>query len=265
MSSTTNADADSYEQFVTWGQNLESNELSQLVAQITADWSSSRSEFLIALITALELDETHLLDTAAGIAAQHHALTDHKADVRNLLALYALQDEFSQQLADGPRNIIVIDDVERRLMNRARWRGEAMAAIWQEPMLEARVAAVALGVKPANREKVSQFRQRSWLLGLPSARRYLYPEFQFDPRRSDVYAAVRTVNEMLNAVSDPWGVASRWFSPHARLGVRPADLVGADPTSIAAAHPDDHQAIDRAEHWEDDLVAAAEAVIEPVG
>ena len=262
-SSSTTVDKEIYERFVDWGQGLDSHELSQLLAKITAQWSRDRSEIVVALITALELDETLLLDTAASVAALHHSLADHETDVRSLLVLYAMQDEISRQFAGGPRK--VIDDIERKLLQRARLKGEAMAAIWQEPMLEAGVAAVALGVKPSNREKVRQYRRRSWLVGLPWGRGYLYPEFQFDPARSDVYEVVRSVNETLDAVGDPWGVASWWFSSHAGLGARPVDLVGTDPASITDTHPDREQAVDRAAHWEEDLVTAAHAVIEPLG
>ncbi len=262
-SSATTVDKEIYERFVDWGQGLDSHELSQLLAKITAQWSRDRSELVVALIAALEFDDTLLLDTAASVAALHHSLADHETDVRSLLVLYAMRDDISRQFAGGPRK--VVDDIERKLFHRARLKGEAMAAIWQEPMLEARVAAVALGVKPSNREKVSQYRRRSWLVGLRWGRGYLYPEFQFDPNRSDVYEAVRAVNEMLNAVGDPWGVASWWFSSHAGLGVRPVDLVGTDPASIPDTHPDPERAVDRAEHWAEDLAAAAQAVIEPLG
>ena len=86
---------------------------------------------------------------------------------------------------------------------------------------------------------------RSWLLGLASGRGYLYPAFQFDSGRRDVFADVRAVNERLEAAGDPWGVASWWISLHARLGARPVDLVGTDRA--------------------DELIAVAEAVVEPVG
>ena len=112
-------------------------------------------------------------------------------------------------------------------------------------MFESRDAAVALGAKPTNREKVRQYRERSWLLGLPSGRGFVFPAFQFDPERRDAFPEVRAVNERLSAASDPWGVASWWISRHARLGARPVDLVG---TGRA-----------------DDLVTVAEVVVEPVG
>ena len=133
----------------------------------------------------------------------------------------------------------VLDEAGQALIAQARLQGEALQTIWREPMLEPKDAAVALGAKATNREKVRQFRERSWLLGLPSGRGYLYPAFQFDPDRRDVFAEVRTVNERLEAANDPWGVASWWISMHARLGARPADLAGTqrgdDLVAVAAA------------------------------
>ena len=131
------------------------------------------------------------------------------------------------------------------MLLQAQVQGEAIRTIWREPMLEPRDAALALGANRTNREKVRRYRERSWLLGLPGARGYLYPAFQFDPRRRDVFTEVRAVNERLEAASDPWGVASWWVSRHARLGARPVDLVGTDRA--------------------DDLATVAEAVIEPIG
>lgn len=265
------ADDSVYEQLVKWGREQGSDDLAQALAKLIADLSTDRSRLLFDILAVLELDETRALEAASLVAARHRALTHSVTDVRNLLALCASQGDFARQIAGDPRD--VIDDVKNKLLNRARWRGEAMAAIWQEPMLEPRVAAVALGVKPSNRERLSQYRKRSRLLGLPFGRGYLYPEFQFDPGRSDVYAVVRAVNELLDAAGDPWGVASWWFSSHAGLGARPADLVGTGPEPAPAALGGRPQAADRRDDWAEDpaedpagdLLAAAHAVIEPIG
>ena len=98
-------------------------------------------------------------------------------------------------------------------------------------MIESRDAAVALGTRRENRE-------RSWRL--PSGRGYLYPAFQFDAARRDVATEVRTVNELLDASGDPWGVASWCISRNDRLAARPRDLVGTKRACelAAAARPD---------------------------
>ena len=95
-------------------------------------------------------------------------------------------------------------------------------------MLESREVAVAIGVKQTNREKVRQFRNRSWIVGLPSGRGYLYPAFQFDLSRREVFPEVRAANVELSANSDPWGAASWWITENARLRECPIDLVGTE-------------------------------------
>lgn len=95
-------------------------------------------------------------------------------------------------------------------------------------MLEPRDAALALGGRRENRERVRRYREPSWLLGPPSGRGYLYPAFQFDASRRDVVPEVRAVNEELDAAGDPWGVASWWISRNDRIDARPRDLVGTD-------------------------------------
>ena len=205
--------------------------------------TDSWGKFLDYLAAALSAQESDVLDAAASLAARHHALEGDESELRSWLALLALRSDLARQMGGEPRQ--VLDDVGQALMAQARLQGDAMRTIWREPMLEPKDAAVALGARATNREKVRQYRERSWLLGLPSGRGYLYPAFQFDHERRDVFAEVRAVNERLEAANDPWGVASWWISRHARLGARPADLVGTDRG--------------------DDLVAVAEASTELVG
>lgn len=189
------------------------------------------------------VEESDLLDAAASLAARHHALAGDGPRLRSWLALLALQSDLARQLGGDPRR--VLDDVGHVVMAQTRLQGEVIQAIWREPMLESKDAAVALGARATNREKVRQYRERSWLLGLPVGRGYLYPAFQFNSERRAVFPEVRTVNERLQAADDSWGVASWWVSRHARLGGRPADLVGTDRA--------------------DDLVAVAASVTEPIG
>ena len=166
------------------------------------------------------------LDAAARIAARHHALEGEEPLLRSWLGLFALRADIARQLGGEPR--LMLEGAAHAEMVQARIRGEAMQTIWREPMLSPKDAAVALGAKATNREKVRQHRRRSWLLGLPSGGSYVYPAFQFDPRTRDVCAEVRAVNELLRASDDPWGVASWWVSRNARVGARPIELVGTE-------------------------------------
>ena len=187
--------------------------------------------------------ESAWLDAAALFAARHSALEGREPQLRSHLALLAHRHDFAWQIAGEPR--LVIDAAEQQAMTQAKLLGEAIDAIWRAPMFEPKDAAVALGAKASNREKVRTHRERSWLLGLPRDRRYLYPAFQFDPLRRDVFPEVRTVNELLGAADDPWGVASWWVSTNARIDTAPLELVGTD----------------RSEH----LLAVAAAAVESVG
>ena len=188
-------------------------------------------------------EQAVLLDVAARLAARHQALAGDEERVRSLLELLASQHELARQLGGEPRR--VLDEQERVLLLQAQIEGEALRAIWDEPMIESRDAAVALGARRENRERVRRCRERSWLLGLPSGRGYLYPAFQFDSARRDVAPEVRTVNEQLDAAGDPWGVASWWISRNDRLAARPRDLVGTERAG--------------------ELAAAARALTEPLG
>lgn len=227
-------------------RELGGEELVRALAMVLPRWVhglGSWGEFFDYVADSWPAEEADVLDAAASLAARHHALEGDESQLRSWLGLLAQRSDLARRLGGEPRR--VLDDVAQALMAQARLQGDAMRTIWREPMLEPKDAAVALGAKATNREKVRQYRERSWLLGLPSGRGYLYPAFQFDHERRDVFAEVRAVNERLEAANDPWAVASWWISPHARLGARPADLVGTDRG--------------------DDLVAVAEAATELVG
>lgn len=224
-------------------RGLSDEELEEALLTRFSRQGRGAGEMLARLATKWPVEESDLLEAAASLAARHHALEGAGARLRSLLALLTVRSDLARQLGGEPRH--VLGKVEQTVMAQAKLQGEAIQMIWREPMLESREAAVALGAKATNREKVRQCRERSWLLGLPSGRGYLYPAFQFDPKRRDVFPEVRAVNERLEAGSDPWGVVSWWTSRHARLGARPVELVGTNRT--------------------DNLIAVAETVIELVG
>lgn len=165
-----------------------------------------------------------LIDAGAQIAARHPDLEGRASDLRSLLAWEAVKNRMAHELAGAPRRLVTASQLQEELQ--VRIAGEAIASIWQEKVLEPGQVALALGAKESNREKVSALRKRSWLLGVPRDRGYLYPAFQIDVGRREVYPEVRQVNETLGAAEDPWGVASWWLSTNDRVGARPADLVG---------------------------------------
>ncbi len=195
---------------------------------------------------------TMLVSLAAGWSAEGPESPKAAATLSTLLgsSIASLQDVYSVpirevavQLGGEPQH--VLDALEWSAMNQALLQGEAIRSIWQEPMLRTGDAAVALGARATNREKVRRLRERSALLGLPSGNVFLYPAFQFDPGRRAIFPEVVEINELLDAAGDPWGVASWWIGDNARLAERPVDCVGTERAG--------------------DLIEAAEALVEPVG
>ena len=125
--------------------------------------------------------------------------------------------------------------VKTLALEHARLASEAVAAIWTQELLTSPEAARRLA--PTLRQKIDSYRRRSLLLGLPrdGGQRFLYPAFQIDATRQEIFPEVREVNERLDAAADPWGVASWWISPNGLLGVSPMDLVGHSAPSVVEA------------------------------
>ena len=183
---------------------------------------------------SVEDDDSDPIEIAASVAARHPALADAEEGVRLLLSYIAEQVDRIQELSVDPRQFL--DQLRNALAGRTSVLDRAMSEILQEPMLAEHEADVALGVGRANDGSLEEYRSNSWLIGLPTDRGYRYPKFQFDQGQSDVHVVVRDVNKILDAAEDPWGVVSWWFTPVARLGGRPADLVGLrDDAEIIAA------------------------------
>ena len=229
--------------FLELEQEFDDRELENALLFVASRSGCDAGSLLLRLIHRLPVHEPDLLAAAASLAARHRSLEGYESQLRSWLKLVTMRTDLARQIGGEPHR--VLHESGLTVLNQAKTQGEAIQTIWREPMLEPRNAAVALGAKPTNREKVRRYRERSWLLGLPSGRGFVFPAFQFDPERLDAFPEVRAVNERLSAASDPWGVASWWISRHARLRARPVDLVGTD----------------RAE----DLVAVAESAVEPVG
>ena len=227
----------------SFDQNLSDADLREILQTLAARRGRDAKKMLAHLTAEWPVAEGEALDVAASLAARHHGLAGDEARIRSWLALFALRRDLVRQLGEEPRH--VFEEFEKTVLAQTQFQGESIRTIWRESMLEPKDAAVALGAKKTNREKIRRIRKRSLLLGLPSGRGYLYPMFQFDAERREIFPEVRAVNERLNAASDPWGVASWWVSCHARLGTRPVDLVGTDRAG--------------------DLVTVAESVVEQVG
>lgn len=133
----------------------------------------------------------------------------------------------TRTLAGEPRDILRADDVLRE----ARILGEAQSRIVREQMLDAEATGALLGSQSETnrRQYANAQRQRGDLLGLPRLNTYLYPVFQFDMSRRCIRDVAASVNRLLRASEDPWGVASWWTTPSERLRNRaPKELLGTE-------------------------------------
>lgn len=108
-------------------------------------------------------------------------------------------------------------------------------------------AGQALGRNASSaREAASSERLSGRLIGLPRGRQaFVFPAFQFDLDSRRVHPVVADVNLALDALNDPWGVASWWVAPTSRLVGRaaPMDLIGTgrddDLRALAAAETEE--------------------------
>ncbi|HEY8869201.1 MAG TPA: hypothetical protein VIM30_07395 [Candidatus Limnocylindrales bacterium] len=177
----------------------------------------SDHEALVMLIEDLVAADEGLADVGPSIASL----------LRSVLAADAVTAVFVRETATGDDldDVLSPDDVLRI----ARVRGQAEAAILAEPAFEASRVAEALGSSSKNpREFARQVRNRPGMVALRYGNRYVFPAFQFNEGRKEVWPIAAEVNILLGASEQPWAVASFWFSPDAHLGARPADVV-ADP------------------------------------
>ena len=219
----------------------------------TSDSGAVESESAERVEADLEDAATDLADAslAEGLSG---ALAELETDVCGLIDVLTEKKSGVQRLrtvASGSLDLMRIV-----LTGESSVRDAAMIEILREPMMTERQADDALGAGAAAMS-ASECRERSWLLALPTHRGFLYPRFQFDIDAAAIYSAVRDVNERLEAVDDPWGVASWWFCLHLRLGARPADLIGVrDASDTGEGEGPTRDA---------DVIAASKALLAPVG
>ena len=218
-------------------------ELVDLLLALARRPDRNARNMLFHLAAGWPAEGSELLDAAAAVAARHEAWAGDDVRLRRWLTVLGHSRELAGQLGGDPQH--VLEGLERSALDQARLQGEAIEAIWREPMLKPGDAALALGARATNREKVRRLRERSSLLGLPSGSGFLYPAFQFDTARRRLFPEIIEVNELIDAAGDPWGVASWWMAENARLSARPVDSVGTERAP--------------------DVVEAAGALVEPVG
>lgn len=177
----------------------------------------------------------------------------HWVSVLALLRSMQVAEGLSEELAGEPR--LVVDEIElprlddAAVLAESALRAGVRARVFESELLTAPVVSRLLGSTSKNPRQLANSRRTSGrLLGVPHRNQYLYPSFQIDVEHGRVYEAVEQVNLLLDAVEDPWGVASWWLAPNGRLGgAVPADLLGdakreADVVALAASLPEDDAA-----------------------
>jgi hypothetical protein len=141
------------------------------------------------------------------------------------------QSEQAAECAPEPEMLedsIDTEDVPSRL----RIRILATERLLDEPSLDAVAVAKYFGSDASSnpRQYAMEQRKRGTLLGVKVKGKYLYPAFQFDVSRQEVYPIIKEVNRILSSDSDPWAVLSWWTSPNGRLAGNVAPkLVLSDP------------------------------------
>lgn len=86
--------------------------------------------------------------------------------------------------------------------------------------------------EPYAEAETGWLRRHGALISIPVGDSCAYPAFQFESTEAHVRPVVAEVNVALGAGDDPWGAASWWVSPHARLAnATPQSLIGTDRES----------------------------------
>lgn len=152
--------------------------------------------------------------------------------VSSLLRTSIASEEVRNALAGTPTLVTDLEDerlTSDDVLRIARIRGEAEASILRQPMFESSVLARALGSSSSNpREFARVARARGDVIGLPRPKGHVFPVFQVDRARGEVWPIVVEINHLLGANEDPWGVASWWFTEDPILETEPYRLVS-DP------------------------------------
>ncbi len=211
-----------------------SNPAAELVAGLGR---LGEGDFVAALLSALERrpefasvhDElVTLIGLSGATSSIREALTASRPNV--VTATTLLSDHLPESgLSSG-------------VLQQLRIEAEARRRILRTPLLDASGVAELLGSGVRNsRDVASALRRSGRLLGLDVGGRTLFPAFQVDAQAGKLRAPVARVNLLLGAKGDPWGVASWWVSPNARLagGVAPAALALAGNEEVLAALAED--------------------------
>lgn len=149
--------------------------------------------------------------------------------VSSLLRSSLAAEDVRASLA-GEAAVVDLEEVELTsddVLRIARVQGEAEGSVLRHDMVEASALARLLGSTSSNpREFARSVRSRGDVVALPRPGGYVYPLFQVNASRREIWPIAAELNRLLGAVDDPWAVASWWFTKDSRLGAEPHALVG---------------------------------------
>lgn len=202
--------------------------LVRLAEARTEQPTGSLADTLQRLIGKRRSEQRGLIELIEAMVSADERLRVVAPSISSLLRAGLIAQDVTTALAGDPT---IVADSEDRLapddvLRMARVRGEAEAGILQRPMYEGPALARLLGSSSHNtREFASSVRRRGDVVALPHGNRYVFPAFQVNPARGEVWPIVAEINRTLGAVDNPWAAASFWFTPDSYLGRAPADLV----------------------------------------
>jgi hypothetical protein len=163
------------------------------------------------------LSDRQVIELVDVALAERDRLAEIRSPLVSALRLVLDREHYADLIAGDPQEIV--HDILIGIQEDARIEGEARRAIFDHKLLSAAEVADLLGIgdRANRRQYANRVRRDGSVVGIPHLNRYVYPAFQFDPERHAVRDAAAAANQLLGAATDPWGVASWWISPNARL------------------------------------------------
>ncbi|MBA2633141.1 MAG: hypothetical protein H0U86_09110 [Chloroflexi bacterium] len=201
------------------------------LAQAVGEPSLPLAEAIRRLVGRRRADREQMVSLIETLVSSDDELRLVSGTVSSLLRSSLAAEDVRTALAgeaatlDADEEMLTPDDVLRV----ARVQGEAEASVLRHEVVEASALARLLGSTSVNpREFVRSLRTRGDVVGLPRTGGYLFPAFQVNARRREIWPIVAELNRLLGAKDDPWAVASWWFARDSRLTAEPCKLVS-DP------------------------------------
>jgi hypothetical protein len=174
--------------------------------------------------------DERFVDWLGSVIRERPQLAAYADEVTTALR-WAIHSETTIEMLAGRPSI-------RDLAGETALAAAARSRVFDRGLLDANAVSKLMGSRSRNRRQyAAQLRRRGEILGVPvRGRQFGYPAFQFDRRTGSTFKPIAPVNRLLDASADPWGVASWWVSPNARLrNQAPRELLGKKDDAILEA------------------------------